>query len=111
MRKTREMRPGKKYDVGILKPGADESGKMYISRTILLFLIQTMKSGLEQRNQLRILLLTGRCQMTSAAWSTMRPGSVLGRNKAGTLTLKVDARGLWGEAEIKSQRPGRGKPL
>ena len=25
---------------------------------------------------------------------------VLGRNKAGTLTLKVDARGLWGEAEI-----------
>lgn len=25
---------------------------------------------------------------------------VLGRNKAGTLTLKVDARGLWGEAKI-----------
>lgn len=25
---------------------------------------------------------------------------VLGRNKAGTLTLKVDARGLWGEARI-----------
>lgn len=25
---------------------------------------------------------------------------VLGRNKAGTLTLKVDSRGLWGEVEI-----------
>lgn len=28
---------------------------------------------------------------------------VLGRNKAGTLTLKVDSRGLWGEVRINSR--------
>ena len=96
--KNREMRQVRST-TSEFETRADESGKMYISGYFAVF-----NSDYE--------ILPG---ATESIADTAFDGAlsddirclvdhetrlVLGRNKAGTLTLKVDARGLWGEAEI-----------
>ena len=36
---------------------------------------------------------------------------VLGRNKSGTLELRVDSRGLWGPHQSEPERHGRNEPI
>lgn len=96
--KNREMRQVRST-TSEFETRADESGKMYISGYFAVF-----NSDYEiwpgATESIADTAFDGALSDDIRCLVNHETRLVLGRNKAGTLTLKVDARGLWGEAEI-----------
>lgn len=96
--KNREMRQVRST-LSKFETRADESGKMYISGYFAVF-----NSDYEiwpgATESIADTAFDGALSDDIRCLVDHETRLVLGRNKAGTLTLKVDARGLWGEAEI-----------
>lgn len=96
--KNREMRQVRST-TSEFETRADESGKMYISGYFAVF-----NSDYEiwpgATESIADTAFDGALSDDIRCLVDHETRLVLGRNKAGTLTLKVDARGLWGEAEI-----------
>lgn len=96
--KNREMRQVRST-LSKFETRADESGKMYISGYFAVF-----NSDYEiwpgATESIADTAFDGALSDDIRCLVDHETRLVLGRNKAGTLTLKADARGLWGEAEI-----------